>query len=260
MLRILQQFLLTTLLAVFASQASAMFIQPDWFEPTEPGVGTNRYSYSLNDPINNLDPEGNDAYPVSRDVKSSPIGAHSSIAIVTDDPSSYPKEMQDLFIKVFNSSGSVPGIKKDAEFYVLTIGGQNSSNTQEWIDQFGDGKLIGVINDPADIEAIKEVASGDTSWLTTYNAKFYEKLNKDGMSSLPVVLDVEIFEANKIYLNDLSYGMFSRGDSYNCHSYCAGLAASLGISNYPKDFKGYDPGTDKPVPLLSFRRLWGGGR
>lgn len=36
-----------------------MFIQPDWFEVTEPGVGTNRYSYSGNDPVNLADPNGN---------------------------------------------------------------------------------------------------------------------------------------------------------------------------------------------------------
>lgn len=45
--------------ALFASQASAMFIQPDWLDPTEPGVGTNRYAYSFNDPINQKDPSGN---------------------------------------------------------------------------------------------------------------------------------------------------------------------------------------------------------
>jgi len=59
MLRILQQFILATIFAVFASQASSMFIQADWFDPTEPGVGTNRYSYSFNDPVNLSDPSGN---------------------------------------------------------------------------------------------------------------------------------------------------------------------------------------------------------
>lgn len=59
MLRILHQFILTAVFAVFASQASAMFIQPDWLDPTQPGVGTNRYAYSNNDPINNYDRNGN---------------------------------------------------------------------------------------------------------------------------------------------------------------------------------------------------------
>jgi hypothetical protein len=43
----------------------AMFIQPDWFEVTEPGVGTNRYAYSFNDPVNKLDPCGNEIVTIS---------------------------------------------------------------------------------------------------------------------------------------------------------------------------------------------------
>lgn len=55
----LQKLLLSLTFALFANTASAMFIQPDWLDPTEPGVGTNRYAYSGNDPINKLDPGGN---------------------------------------------------------------------------------------------------------------------------------------------------------------------------------------------------------
>jgi RHS repeat-associated protein len=36
-----------------------LFIQPDWWEVTTPGVGTNRYAYSGNDPVNQRDPGGN---------------------------------------------------------------------------------------------------------------------------------------------------------------------------------------------------------
>ncbi|OWJ64345.1 hypothetical protein BWR60_25070 [Inquilinus limosus] len=34
------------------------FISPDWWDPNNPGVGTNRYAYASNDPINGSDPNG----------------------------------------------------------------------------------------------------------------------------------------------------------------------------------------------------------
>jgi len=35
-----------------------LFLQPDWWEVTQPGVGTNRYAYSFNDPVNGKDQSG----------------------------------------------------------------------------------------------------------------------------------------------------------------------------------------------------------
>jgi len=35
-----------------------MFLQPDWWDVTAPGVGTNRYAYSFNDPVNGKDQSG----------------------------------------------------------------------------------------------------------------------------------------------------------------------------------------------------------
>jgi RHS repeat-associated protein len=37
----------------------SLFLQPDWFEVTKAGVGTNRFSYSANDTVNRVDPTGN---------------------------------------------------------------------------------------------------------------------------------------------------------------------------------------------------------
>ncbi|SMP18898.1 hypothetical protein [Shimia sagamensis] len=56
---LLQKLLLSLTFALVANAASAMFIQPDWLDPSEPGVGTNRYAYSFNDPVNFRDPSGN---------------------------------------------------------------------------------------------------------------------------------------------------------------------------------------------------------
>ncbi len=35
-----------------------MFLQPDWWEVTRAGVGTNRYAYAFDDPVNGKDPTG----------------------------------------------------------------------------------------------------------------------------------------------------------------------------------------------------------
>jgi hypothetical protein len=42
----------------FASTANARFVSPDDMDPTMQGVGTNRYAYSGNDPVNKSDPNG----------------------------------------------------------------------------------------------------------------------------------------------------------------------------------------------------------
>lgn len=57
--RLLSLLLVCSLTAVsFGAVANARFIQPDDWDPTMPSVGTNRYAYSGNDPINNSDPNG----------------------------------------------------------------------------------------------------------------------------------------------------------------------------------------------------------
>jgi len=58
MTRLLKQFILTAMLALFASQASALFVQADNWDPRMQGVGTNRYAYAGGDPINMSDPNG----------------------------------------------------------------------------------------------------------------------------------------------------------------------------------------------------------
>lgn len=57
--RVLSLLLICSMVSVsFGSAANARFISPDTMDPTIPGVGTNRYAYSENDPVNKSDPSG----------------------------------------------------------------------------------------------------------------------------------------------------------------------------------------------------------
>jgi hypothetical protein len=57
--RVLGLLLVFSIVTVsFGSVANARFISPDTMDPIIPGVGTNRYAYSDNDPINKSDPNG----------------------------------------------------------------------------------------------------------------------------------------------------------------------------------------------------------
>lgn len=57
--RFLSLLLVCSLIAASpGSVAHARFISPDTMDPTMIGVGTNRYAYSGNDPVNNSDPNG----------------------------------------------------------------------------------------------------------------------------------------------------------------------------------------------------------
>lgn len=59
MTRILSLLLVCSMLSVsFGSAANARFISPDTMDPTIEGVGTNRYAYAGNDPVNKSDPNG----------------------------------------------------------------------------------------------------------------------------------------------------------------------------------------------------------
>ncbi len=49
---------LTYLHARYYDPALGRFLSPDWWDVRDPGVGTNRYAYSANDPINKSDPNG----------------------------------------------------------------------------------------------------------------------------------------------------------------------------------------------------------
>lgn len=247
-----------------------MFLQPDWWEVTKPGVGTNRYAYSFGDPVNKMDPGGNASYGFNRDLDGYTVGgAHGGTAVIAKDVSDYPDSMKDHFMKGTNNSGLIPGVEKDEDFFFMTISGQNSDNNPAY-PEHGNGRLVGVVNDKADVDAIREVANGDTG-VGSYNLNFTDKYKTRDETASDQAVDEAIFEASARYDNSsMSYNLFGPKHAYrsitgqtgpivghNCHGFAAGIAMQAGIVNRPSDMRGVDPGNGVPVPSSAFNRTIG---
>ena len=228
------------------------FIQPDWFEMTKAGVGTNRYAYAGNDPVNLRDPGGNEAYVAARDLAGfAVIGAHSYFAIITpvDKLDKYSSAIQKAAVEMTNASGKIPGVKKGEKFAVVTVGGHKGtiSNGKPI------GKLVSIINETADITAISELAKNATGWLS-FNVSFSDKLKSDQHKSVEE-LDNAILNTAHGYNNTVTYSLFGSTAGCNCHGFVQGVLDILGIKNPNEGWfgvKGLDPGGRFPVPSVAF--------
>lgn len=156
MFKFLRKTLMTALFSAFASQASAMFIQPDWLDPTAPGVGTNRYAYSFNDPINNVDTNGNwcvpCAVPVIEVVKWVGVAVITGIGIgVTAD------QMSEDGTEASNNSGAPPqsltSERRIGELQEIDAPGHNAPRPE--LEGLSDEDLIDSIFNPGDGQGVK---------------------------------------------------------------------------------------------------------
>ncbi len=112
---------LTYLHARYYDPTLARFLSPDWWDPTQAGVGTNRYSYSANDPVNQSDPNGNcsltsdrcgsDGWNSSRDSGSAQLGNGRTTSkwfldVTGQTPKSYSSA---LALKSFKAANGLSG-------------------------------------------------------------------------------------------------------------------------------------------------------
>jgi RHS repeat-associated protein len=234
-----------------------MFIQPDWFEVTQPGVGRNRYSYSFNDPVNGRDPGGNDAYVGARDIDLFGLpGAHAFIVILTSDPIRYGVH-EGNFEVMNNASGSIPGFERGEDFYYLTLSGDQARRTSEG-GQEGNF-LVKTTSQAGDHAALSELASDKTAegnWFR-YSLELSAIKLVDGAGIGGVNLDMGIIDAFTRYNELAPYRAIPLDDDsyYNSNSFARAISERGGAINYPSDrwgLPGYDPGTDKSIPDIYF--------
>jgi RHS repeat-associated protein len=140
-----------------------MFLQPDWWEVMQPGVGTNRYSYSFGDPVNGIDPSGHEKTGFNfnlRDIVNSYIWKEVRIAAKATEKfeKTVAKEFSNL---VLDFTPVVGGVKAAREAKTwLGVGGAAAS---ELIGPIGDGaKLL--------VNGIKRAIKGAEETTTLYRA------------------------------------------------------------------------------------------
>ena len=230
-----------------------LFTQPDWLEVTEPGVGTNRYAYSFNDPVNNLDPSGNEAYVGSRDLDfPAGPGAHGFVAIITSDPSQYGK-YEDSFQVMTNTSGKIPGIEKETDFYYMILSGDQTKN----YDGLGpeNNTLFGLTSQSADHASLRELASGKNhngNWSSYSLDELEQLLDENGNGG--TVLDQQILSAFSNYCNCAPYYFNPKDGSgtYNSNSFARAISERGGVANYPNNLPGLDLGSGAHISKAYF--------
>ncbi|MBU0644272.1 MAG: RHS repeat-associated core domain-containing protein [Alphaproteobacteria bacterium] len=99
-----------------------LFIQPDWLDPTQPGVGTNRFAYSANDPVNLSDPSGNETTVSIHEADESEkqldnrvaigrIHIRTTIAWDNDDREGFHMSDQEIMESVRQHGNIIDGVK-----------------------------------------------------------------------------------------------------------------------------------------------------
>ena len=91
---------LTYLNARYHDPVLGRFVSPDDWDPTKPGVGTNRYAYSANDPVNKADPNGHAHGVVSPRDDHDPAtggGREQADSSISDDVAAEPSSIAEFF-------------------------------------------------------------------------------------------------------------------------------------------------------------------
>ena len=173
----------------------ALFLQPDWLDPTLPGVGTHRYAYAEQDPVNARDPGGNGAC-VGLGGKSCQNGG------VAPDPTKPPKDHSNDIGGYVQTGGQMGGLNgewrndgtptclhcyNDASMFLapatvvnsagrvlIEIYARTARTRQLMVDALmGHG---GFLRSPIGLETLRRIASG------TRIARVYEMMDFDDRS------------------------------------------------------------------------------
>jgi hypothetical protein len=135
-----------------------MFVQPDWWEVTWAGVGTNRYSYSFNDPVNGRDPSGH-IVPIVAGACAAGVCEAIGVAIGAALGIATAEVASDLSVDgELNGNGALAQTgKATAEIISKTVAGPGHNGGPPLDDESSNGSPQG---DPGPIDPKRAAAAG----------------------------------------------------------------------------------------------------
>jgi hypothetical protein len=187
--QLMRLMLAACLMAVmFGAPANARFISPDDWDPTKPGVGTNRYAYSENDPINKSDPNGHNTYVISNVNEAQgwegmfADGMHTGLVVSDDKAKRYG---------IYDPSGHFVGVDEDGNPQPLgdgrlMTGDDAKRNIKNFLNsQLEDGKKVHVYSlgtddkeDSKVLDRANELGGGGAFDCTTNTSKVVNNLDR----------------------------------------------------------------------------------
>ncbi len=159
------------------------FTSPDWWDPDLPGVGTNRYAYSANDPINKSDPnghmfdvsggfdtDGDSEASISAEDISSEIDAINTASILSESEEEEAPAAEPSFTVGATPRGAIQGPAEN-ERNVATRGGTGRG---------GGGSVAGGLKGYTNPRIAKDNNHGGDGHPATKTYQTYIKRNKAG--------------------------------------------------------------------------------
>lgn len=202
-------------LATFASAANARFISPDWYDPTQPGVGTNRYAYCGGNPINCADPGGNTPFDI--------FGADAADA-------NHGGAGRGLS-GVYESSGysNVGGSNRGA-FEVDAYGSGGVSAAEDWLSGHGDALKTFAKNRTTHfgLGDMTALAAGAASTGLFRNHNFAYEMNAQGRISNSELS--RIISSSDMTM--AAVALFVRSPTARVSSWNSGVARGVGLPGY----------------------------
>ena len=241
---------LTCLNARYHDPVLGRFISPDDRDPTKPGVGTNRYAYSANDPVNHSDPNGHARGVVSPRDDHDPTAAGGR----EKSDSAHNDDSGDQASSIAEFLGLLGREKKAKDVEAVKLAGRGmvrGRSVSRGLSPAAQARLQALESILSKMRSLGAVQKAN-SWRSGYGAPTAQALNRARADLRKVESRVRSLEPIAMRFNFSKGSFASPGASLNYHHHHHGLAKGMTPAPYAGatgEFYNNNLSSGRPHPL-----------